>query len=136
MKDKKNIVVAGKRKRSVAKATLKPGTGNVRINKILIDNYNPKISRLKLREPLILAGDIAGKVDIDVTVRGGGFNSQAEAARLAMAKALVEHSKGDSLKEVFLDYDRNLLVADVRYKEESKPNRHGKARAKVAKSYR
>ena len=136
MKDKKRTTVAGKRKRSIAKASLKQGTGTIRINKILLDNYHPKISRLKLREPLILAGSAAENVDIDITVKGGGFNSQAEAARLAIAKALVENSKGDSLKEIFLEYDRNLLVPDVRYKEESKPNRHGKARAKVAKSYR
>jgi ribosomal protein S9 len=53
---------------------------------------------------------------------------------LAIARALVEKDK--KLKEVFLDYDRQLLVADVRQKESAKPNSHGKARAKRQKSYR
>ena len=89
-----------------------------------------------MREPLILAGDAANKVDIDVSVFGGGITSQAEAARLAIAKALVAFTKNDKLKEIFLGYDRNLLVADVRRKEPAKPNRHGQARAKIQKSYR
>ena len=87
-------------------------------------------------EPLILAGDIVNKVDIDINVFGGGVNSQAEASRLAIAKALVEHTKSEKLKETFLKYDRNLLVADVRRKESAKPNCHGQSRAKRQKSYR
>ena len=132
----KNINISGKRKTAIARATLRQGTGIVRINSIPIDFVNPKISRLKLREPLILAGDVANKVDIDVDVVGGGITSQAEASRLAIAKALVNFTKSDELKEIFLNYDRNLLVADVRFKETAKPNRHGQARSKVQKSYR
>ena len=132
----KNINTSGKRKRAIARATLRQGNGFVRINHIPIDFIEPKMSRLKLREPLILAGDAANKVDIDVHVIGGGITSQAEASRLAIAKALVDFTKSDKLKETFLNYDRNLLVADVRRKEPAKPNRHGQARAKVQKSYR
>ena len=132
----KNIHASGKRKMAIARATLRQGNGLVRVNSIPIDFIEPKISRLKLREPLILAGDVANKVDIDVNVTGGGTTSQAEASRLAIAKALVNFTKNDKLKEVFLDYDRNLIVADVRRKEPAKPNRHGQARAKVQKSYR
>ena len=132
----KNINTSGKRKTAIARATLRQGTGIVRINGILIDFVHPRISRLKLREPLILAGDVANKVDVDVDVVGGGITSQAEASRLAIAKALVNFTKSDELKEIFLNYDRNLLVADVRFKETAKPNRHGQARAKVQKSYR
>lgn len=130
----KIINCAGKRKRAVAKATLRPGNGVVRINNQLIDNYEPKLARLRLREPLILAGDNAKNVNINVRVSGGGYNAQAEAARLAIARALVQSSK--KLEKVFLNYDRHLLVADVRRKETCKPNRHGKARAKRQKSYR
>ena len=93
-----------------------------------------KISALKLQEPLILAGEIATKVDVDISVRGGGTNSQAEAARVALARALVEFSP--RLRETFLEYNRQLLVADVRRKESAKPNSHGQARSKVQKSYR
>ncbi|MBI2652523.1 30S ribosomal protein S9 [Candidatus Woesearchaeota archaeon] len=132
----KDIHSSGKRKMAIARATLKQGSGLVRVNSILIDFVQPKISRLKLREPLILAGDVANKVDIDVKVSGGGITSQAEASRLAIAKALVDFTKSDKLKEVFLNYDRNLLVADVRRKEVAKPNRHGQARSHVQKSYR
>ena len=132
----KVVHASGKRKRAIARATLKAGKGRVRINKVPLDIYEPKLVRLKLREPLILAGDVVNKLDIEVNVMGGGINSQAEASRLAIAKALVDYTKGSKLKEKFLAYDRNLLVADVRRKEVSKPNRHGQARAKVQKSYR
>ncbi len=132
----KNVHVSGKRKTAIARATLKQGNGLVRINGVPIDFIHPKMSRLKLREPLILAGDVANKVDIDIDVIGGGITSQAEASRLAIAKALVDFTKSDKLKETFLNYDRNLMVADVRRKEAAKPNRHGQARSKVQKSYR
>ena len=132
----KDIKTSGKRKTAIARATLRQGKGIIRINNVPIESIEPKMSRLKLREPLILAGDMADKVDIDVNVAGGGITSQAEASRLAIAKAMVEYGKGEKLKEIFLGYDRNLLVADVRRKEAAKPNRHGQARAKVQKSYR
>ncbi len=131
----KAVHTSGKRKRSIARATLKPGSGIVRLNKILIDNLQPKLARMKLREPLILAEELALNVDIDVNAHGGGFMSQAEAARLAIAKALVEYSKDSKLEKRFQDYDRQLLVADVRRKETRKPN-DSKARAARQKSYR
>jgi len=130
----KAIHTSGKRKRAVARATLRKGKGIVRINSLLIDFYNPKIAMMKVKEPLILAGDLAKGMNIDVNVFGGGVMSQAEAARLAIGRALVLYDK--KLENVFQDYDRHLLVADVRRKESSKPNRHGKARAKRQKSYR
>ena len=95
----KIIIASGKRKRAIARATIKPGKGKVRINKTNIDFYEPRLYRLKIREPLILAGDIINSVDIDVNVFGGGIASQAEASRLAIARALVQHSKSERLKE-------------------------------------
>ena len=130
----KIIHVSGRRKQAIARATLKAGKGVVKINNIQIDNYEPKLARLKLREPMILAGDVLSKVDVSMRVSGGGQVSQAEAARLALSRALVQFSK--KLENIFLKYDRQFLVADVRYKETRKPNRHGKARAKRQKSYR
>ena len=132
----KNINTSGKRKRAIARAVIRQGTGVIRMNHVPINFIEPKMSRLKLREPLILAGEVANKVDIDVHVTGGGTSSQAEASRLAIAKSLVDFTKSDKLKETFLNYDRNLLIADVRRKEPAKPNRHGQARAHVQKSYR
>jgi len=132
----KIVTAAGKRKRAIARATIRPGKGIVKVNNMILDFYEPKLSRLKLMEPLIIAGDLMHKVNISVNVLGGGISSQADASRLAIAKGLVEFSKSDKLKEDFLNYDRNLLVADVRRKEPAKPNRHGQARAKRQKSYR
>jgi len=130
----KSIHVSGSRKSAVARATLTPGAGTVRINSQLLDTYEPAMSRLKIQEPLLIAGDRAKNVNISVSVRGGGISSQAEAARLVIARALAEYDK--TLQKEFLDYDRMLLVADVRRKETHKPNCHGKARAMRQKSYR
>jgi len=131
----KTVHVAGKRKTAVARATVRQGTGIVRINSKLLDLYEPEIARLRLQEPLMLAGQKAKEVNVDVTTSGGGWSAQAEAARLAIARALVKYTGAKELKEIFLDYDRHLLVADVRRKEACKPN-DSKARAKRQKSYR
>ncbi len=130
----KAINATGKRKEAIARATLKNGTGKVTINKVDVTAFQPTIARLKLQEPLLLAGANADKIDIGVTVNGGGFMGQTIAARLAIARALVE--KYPKLKDTFLTYDRQLLVADVRRKESRKPNTQGNARAKRQKSYR
>ena len=136
MKDSKVVHVSGKRKRAIGRATLYSGSGIIKINNRLLDNYAQKIYKMKITEPLILAGDISNSVDIDIILAGGGIASQAEVSRLVIAKALVEYTQDEKLKQTFLDYDRNLLVADVRRNEPAKPNRHGKARAKRQKSYR
>jgi small subunit ribosomal protein S9 len=130
----KIVHAAGKRKRAIARATLRPGTGNVIINRKHADFLEPKMYRLRIMEPLLLAGDAMKTVDVWVNVMGGGMASQADATRLAIGRALVKHNP--ALKQVFLDYDRQILVADVRRKEASKPNSHGQARAKRQKSYR
>lgn len=130
----KSIHVSGKRKRTVARATLKAGSGKIRINKVPLKIFLTESERLRIQEPLILAGDVANKVDIDINVFGGGISSQVEAARLVVGKSLSQFDK--KLEDVFSDYDKHLLVADVRRKETRKPNRHGKARSKRQKSYR
>ena len=130
----KVITATGKRKSAIARATLTAGSGKIKINNTYLDNFQPAIAQLRIKEPLLLAGAQAQKVDISVSVHGGGFMGQTAAVRLAIAKVLAE--KYDKLKSVFLDYDRQLLVADVRRKEVRKPNTRGKARAKRQKSYR
>lgn len=130
----KAIHEVGTRKTAVARATLTPGTGVVRLNGQTADSLPDNMFKAKVLEPVVLAGDIPSKVDITVETHGGGQNSQAEAARLAIAKTLAAFDK--SLQQVYSDYDRALLVADVRRKESAKPNRQGKARAKRQKSYR
>ena len=130
----KNVNASGKRKRAVARATIKPGKGRVIINNISVEDYGTPLSRERVKEPIILAGKAAEKLDITVTSNGGGMTGQADAIRLAIGRALAEYTP--ALKEVLLDYDRTLLVADVRRKESSKPNSHGQARSKQQKSYR
>jgi small subunit ribosomal protein S9 len=133
MNKKLLISTVGRRKRAVASATLTEGTGKVRVNHFLLSHLEPVMARMKIMEPLLLAGDIS-KINIRVRVNGGGQISQADAVRVAIGRALVEHNK--KLQPVFLEYDRNILVPDVRYKESAKPNRHGNARSKTQKSYR
>lgn len=132
----KVVVASGKRKSAIARAVVRSGTGKITVNSRLLQYYEPAIARMKLEEPLILAGDNAGKVDIEIGITGGGVIGQADAARLAIAKGLVAFLKDKKLEKTFLDYDRHMLVADVRRKEVRKPNRHGKARAATQKSYR
>jgi len=137
-KNENVITVIGKRKTSIAKATIKKGTG-----KILINHRPPKIlnffKRLTILEPIMIAKDILKtdviNFDIKVTATGGGVESQAQAVRLAIARALVAATKNEELKKAFLHYDRTLLVADVRRKEQRKPN-DSRARAARQKSYR
>lgn len=124
----KVIQVSGKRKTSIARATLRAGAGIVRINSQLLQNYTPKIYKAKIEEPMLIAGDVVKNVNIDVAVEGGGINTQAEASRLVIARALASYN--NNLQREFLNYDKNLLVADVRRKETHKPNHHGKARAR------
>ncbi len=116
----KTIHISGTRKKAIARATLKEGKGIIRINKQLLSNYSPEMLRLKITEPLILAEDLANKVDIEVNINGGGIASQSEAARLAIARALAEYQP--LLKKKFLEYDRHLIIADVRRNEPHKPN--------------
>ena len=128
------ISTSGKRKTAIARATLYKGSGKIKINKVPLDLIEPRVYRMRIEEPLILAEEVKNKVDISVNVNGGGPMSQSDAARTAIAKALAEFDP--KLKPIFLKYDRQLLVADVRLKETHKPNRHGSARSKKQKSYR
>jgi len=118
---KKTNHVSGQRKRAIARVTAVPGTGKVIINKTSLEIYQPEISRLMIKEPLMLAGDSANKFDFKVNVKGGGITGQAGAVRQAIAKLLVINDK--SLRKKFLDYDRSLLIADIRRTEPHKPSR-------------
>jgi small subunit ribosomal protein S9 len=131
----KVVHVSGKRKKAVARATVKEGKGVTRVNGKLLDNVTPKVAMMKIMEPLMIAGDSAKKVDINIIVMGGGWASQADACRLAVAKGLVNYTGSKPLRKDFLEYDRHLLVADVRRNEPHKPN-DSKPRAKRQKSYR
>lgn len=132
---KKIVNTSGKRKTAIANAVVKKGVGRIRINKKPVEFYHPEIARWKVLEPLELAGKYVDKVDIDVSVKGGGFMSQANAARTAIARGLVEFTGDAGLRISYLNYDRNLLVNDARVKETKKPLGRG-ARKRRQKSYR
>ena len=132
---KKIVNTSGKRKTSIAKATVRKGIGRIRINNTPVELYQPDMARWKILEPLKLAEKHVNTVDIDVSVSGGGFMGQANAVRTAIARGLLEYTGDASLKLSFLNYDRNLLVNDARIKEPKKPLGRG-ARKKRQKSYR
>ncbi|MEM2102605.1 MAG: 30S ribosomal protein S9 [Candidatus Bathyarchaeia archaeon] len=132
----KILLVSGKRKTAVAKATFKPGKGRIRINNIALEILEPKIMRDKIMEPLLLAGDEVWKqLDVDIKASGGGFMGQAEAARMALARGLWRWTKKTHLKTIFTAYDRTMLAGDPRRKEPKKFGGPG-ARARDQKSYR
>jgi small subunit ribosomal protein S9 len=136
MPAKKVLVVSGKRKTAMARAVVKPGIGRVRINRVPIEIFEPEIAREKIMEPLLQAGDAVWKqLDMDVKVSGGGYMGQAEAARMAIANALLKWTKSAHLRTVFVDYDRTMIAGDFRRKEPKKFGGPG-ARARDQKSYR
>jgi len=131
----KIILTSGKRKTAIARAVIRPGKGRIRINKVPLEIWEPKLARDKIMEPLMLAGDAWKEVDIDVKVQGGGFMGQAEAARMAIARGLPKWTKSSHLKTLFITYDRTMLAGDPRRKEMKKFGGPG-ARARDQKSYR
>ncbi|RAP52777.1 MAG: 30S ribosomal protein S9 [Methanosphaera sp. SHI613] len=131
----KVVHTSGKRKTAIARGTVKEGTGRVRVNRKPVELYSPELARLKIQEPLELAGDIADAVDINIRVVGGGVMGQAEAARMVIAKGLVEYTGDVKLKDKYVQYDRTMLVGDPRRSEPKKYGGPG-ARAKNQKSYR
>ncbi len=133
---KKVLVVSGKRKTAVARAVVRTGAGRIRVNRTPIEILEPEIARAKIMEPLLQAGDeIWKQVDMDVRTSGGGYMGQAEAARMAVANALLKWTKSSHLRTVFTEYDRTMVAGDARSKESKKFGGPG-ARAKEQKSYR
>ena len=132
----KKLTISGKRKRSIAKATIVEGNGRVLINRIPYQNFD-FFKKLIIDEPIEITKKVLGNFnfDISVNVSGGGSESRIAASRLAIARALVNYTKSDDLKKAFSEYDKNLLVADIRRKEPNKPG-DSKARKKRQKSFR
>jgi len=125
----KILVVSGKRKTAIAKVKIKEGKGSVLYNSLPYEKLE-MFHKLSISEPIKIAEQELGNFnfDIDVKTSGGGKESQIQAARLGIAKALVKFTENLDLKSSFVKYDRQLLVADVRRKETCKPG-DSKARA-------
>ena len=132
---KKILLVTGKRKTAIARAVFKPGRGNVTINEFPVSNMSSELARARIAEPLSLAGERLNTVDVRIKVRGGGVMGQAEAARMAIARGLVEYFRSAELRRLFTSFDRTMLAGDPRRKEPKKFGGPG-ARVRKQKSYR
>lgn len=134
-KEQAPLVVSGKRKTAIARAVVRRGQGMVRINRQPVEIWMPELARLKIQEPLVIAGERTSTVDIDVDVQGGGVMGQADAARTAIARGLVGFFRDKELELTYKRIDRSLVVSDSRRKEPKHPLGRG-ARKRRQKSYR
>ena len=139
----KMVYTHGKKRNAIANAVVKEGHGTITINRIPIQNIEPKTLRIKIFEPILILGIEKFKnLNIKVRVSGGGSVAQLYAARTAIAKGIVawnqkyvdEESKDEARRDL-LNYDKNLLVADYRRLEPKKYGGPG-ARSRKQKSYR
>eukprot|EP01122_Echinamoeba_exundans_P012460 TRINITY_DN520_c0_g1_i2.p1 TRINITY_DN520_c0_g1~~TRINITY_DN520_c0_g1_i2.p1 ORF type:complete len:148 (-),score=47.95 TRINITY_DN520_c0_g1_i2:355-798(-) len=140
---KKAVQTFGRKKTAVAVAYTTEGKGMIRVNGQPLELVEPEILRTKVQEPLLLPGKqrFAG-IDVRVRVRGGGYTAQIYAIRQAIAKAVVawnqkyvDEATKKEIKDLLVEYDRSLLVADPRRCEPKKFGGRG-ARARFQKSYR
>jgi small subunit ribosomal protein S9 len=111
----------GRRKTSTARVYLRPGTGEIKVNRKAFDQYFPNQAlRMVIRQPLTLT-DTANKFDIVVNVAGGGPAGQAGAVRHGITRALMEFNADlrPALK------DAGLVTRDPRAKERKKYGQKG-----------
>jgi small subunit ribosomal protein S9 len=119
----------GKRKTSVAKVFLKEGSGLIKVNNKLFEDFFSGVGeeRELIKNPFILV-NVSNKYDLDVKVKGGGISSQMDAIRLAIAKALC--TINNEYRQIF---NENLLLRrDSRIKERRK---YGLKKARKASQY-
>jgi len=139
----KVVYTHGKKKNAIANAVVQQGKGTITINRIPIQNIEPKTLRIKIFEPILLLGvDHFAGLKIKVRVQGGGQIAQLYAARQAISKGIVawkqkyvDEDEKATVRKTLLSYDKGLLVADPRRMEPKKYGGRG-ARARFQKSYR
>lgn len=106
------INTIGRRKTSVARLYMKPGKGSISVNQRDLKEYFPsEVMQTIVKQPLVLV-DTENNFDVDVNVKGGGFRGQAEAIRLAIARALCEidgEHRPPLKKEGFLTRDPRMV---------------------------
>ncbi|MBU0977898.1 MAG: 30S ribosomal protein S9 [Nanoarchaeota archaeon] len=137
IKSPEQMIFAGKRKTAVAKIRVTAGSGEILFNMLPYTELG-LFHKLALVEPVRIYQQVLGeepKFNFHIVTKGGGKESQIQAARLAIARALLEISGSDVLKKAYVAYDRNMIVQDSRRKEAYKPG-DSKARARRQKSYR
>jgi small subunit ribosomal protein S9 len=111
----------GRRKTSVARVWLRPGSGTWSVNGRPIDEYFPRHSHQQHAQEPLIATELQSRFDVQVNVDGGGQTGQAGAVRMALARALVQYD-GDLRGKL---RERNLLTRDPREVERKKPGRPG-----------
>ena len=126
---------SGARKTARATAAISAGAGRVRINGTPVEIWEPEPARLHLLGPVMVVGELRDKYDLDVSVSGGGFMGQADAAAMAIARAYVDQVRGSEMRERMNAYNKYLLSGDPRQAEPKKFGGPG-ARRKRQKSYR
>jgi len=133
----KVIQASGKRKAAIARAVLRhPAKGQIRINNVPLQLYEPEIARLRIQEVLeILNHPKLEKCDINIKVKGGGQMGQCDAIRMAVAKSINKFIGTKTIEKIFREYDDSLLSGDSRRTE---PKKFGgkKARSRRQKSFR
>ncbi|KAJ8381432.1 hypothetical protein SKAU_G00022100 [Synaphobranchus kaupii] len=136
-----SVQVFGRKKTATAVAHCKRGNGLIKVNGRPLEMIEPSTLQYKLLEPVLLLGKerFAG-VDIRVRVKGGGHVAQIYAIRQAISKSLVayyqkyvDEASKKEIKDILIQYDRTLLVADPRRCESKKFGGPG-ARARYQKS--
>lgn len=141
--EQKIVQTFGRKKNATAVATCTSGNGFIKVNGKSLSLIQPESMKLKVYEPILLVGGNKFKdINIRVRVKGGGPSNQIFAIRQAISKGLLafyqkyhdEQSKRE-LKEIFLQYDKTLLVTDPRRCEPKKFGGSG-ARSRFQKSYR
>lgn len=121
----------GRRKTSMARVRLIPGTGTITVNQRPLDDYFPNnVLKMIIKQPL-LSAEAAEKFDIHVRVRGGGASGQAGAIRHGISRALTEYN-GELRKKLKKE---GFLTRDPRMKERKKYGQRG-ARARFQFSKR
>lgn len=133
----KVIQASGKRKAAIARAILKhPAKGQIKINNVPLNLYEPEIARLRIQEVLeIITHPKLEKCDINIKVKGGGIMGQTDAVRMAIAKSINKFIGTKTIEKSFREYDDSLLSGDSRRTE---PKKFGgkKARSRRQKSFR
>ena len=131
-KEKRSFYGTGRRKGSVAKVTLTPGTGKVTVNGKDVHEYMPyEVLVMDLMQPLVATKNET-TLDVDASVSGGGFSGQTGAIRLGITRALLVYDQGNEENE---DSYRKVLKAngfvtrDPRVKERKKPGLKAARRA-------
>ena len=106
----------GRRKNSIARVRIKPGTGNIEVNKqTLIDYFKRETLKMVIEQPLDKT-ETLGKFDIIADVRGGGLSGQAGAVRLGISRALLKFD--EELRSILRA--NGFLTRDPREKERKK----------------